>query len=238
MRAPRSSSRRSASESPVRTIALIAIVFFAGLMARGLLSPSNGSRRAGEATGTPGSSASASGPGPRSYSDGIPAGFARTEAGARTAAISYALTGQRLVELVPTRVPAAVASMAANGSADAQVAEAEEQLRHLRETLADGTGPTRYLQAVLASRVDAFTPERARVSLWSVGVLSRTGVAQPQAGWNISTFELVWERDDWKTWSETISPGPAPALNAAVAPASADQIDQALLGFTPWRSDQ
>ena len=63
-------------------------------------------------------------------------------------------------------------------------------------------------------------------------------VAQPQAGWSISTFELVWERADWRIWRETITPGPAPDLNASVAAVSAAQLEQALLGFTPWRSGQ
>ncbi|MGD9794604.1 MAG: hypothetical protein AB7V43_14090 [Acidimicrobiia bacterium] len=124
--------------------------------------------------------------------------------------------------------------MAASGSADGQVAEADAQLRRLREALTDGTGPTRYFQSVLASRIDAYTPEHCSVSVWSVGVLSRVGAAQPQAGWSISTFELVWERDDWKIWHESITPGPAPDLDASAVPASASDLDAALLGFTPW----
>lgn len=231
------SSHGSTGGSSLRIAMLLALAFFSGLTVRGFLTPtsSNTSNPASEpdalGNGT-------TGLGPRSYSEGIPAGFSHTKDGARAAGVAYLLTGHRLIELVPTRVAAAVRSMAANGSADAQVAEADEQLRRLRETLADGTGPTRYLQAVLASRVDAFTSERARVSVWSVGVLSRTGVAQPQAGWSISTFELVWERSDWRIWSETTTPGPAPELNASVVPASAAQLDQALLGFTPWTAGQ
>ena len=229
------SSHHSVGASPIRIVALVVLAFFVGLAVRGFLTA--GSSDDANAIG-PAVGADATGSGPRSYVDGIPSGFAHTEDGARAAAIAYVLTGQRLLELVPTKVAAAVRSMAASGSADAQVTEADEQLRRLRETLADGTGPTRYMQAVLASRVDAFTPERARVSVWSVGVLSRIGVAQPQAGWTISTFELVWERADWRIWSETIAPGPAPDLNASVVAASAAQLEQALLGFKPWRSGQ
>jgi hypothetical protein len=221
--------------SPIRIVALVVLAFCVGLAVRGFLTA--GSSDEANAIG-PAVGADATGSGPRSYVDGIPSGFAHTEDGARAAAIAYVLTGQRLLELVPTKVAAAVRSMAASGSAEAQVTEADEKLRRLRDTLTDGTGPTRYLQAVLASRADAFTPERARVSVWSVGVLSRIGVAQPQAGWSISTFELVWERADWRIWSERITPGPAPDLNASVVPASASQLEQALLGFTPWRSGQ
>ena len=231
------SSHRSAGSSSLRVAALVAMAFLAGLAVRGFLTPTASNRSSTSGTSdAPGGAET--GPGPQSYVDGIPTGFSHTEDGARAAAVGYVLTGQRLIEMAPTRVGSAVRSIAASGSGDAQVAEAEEQLRRLRETLAAGSGPTRYLQAVLASRVDAFEPERARVSIWSVGVLSRAGVAQPQAGWSISTFELVWERGDWKIWSETISPGPAPELNASAVPATAAQLEQALLGFTPWKAGQ
>ena len=34
--------------------------------------------------------------------------------------------------------------------------------------------------------LDGFTKDRARVVVWNVGVLSRDGVAQPQASWATS----------------------------------------------------
>ena len=104
----------------------------------------------------------------------------------------------------------------------------------VRETLADGSGPMRYEQAVLATRLDAFDNDRARVSVWSVGVLSRLGVAAPQAGWTTSVFELVWERGDWKVWSESEAPGPAPELNKGAVPATSAEYDAALHNFQPW----
>lgn len=215
-----------------RLAAISAVAFVLGMAVRGYVgvdSPTNGS---GGAEEQPTSSAPT--PGPREYVDDIPSGFARTSDGARAAAVHFVLTGQTMIGMVPTRVPDAIRSMAASGSADSQVTEAQEQLRLLRERLAGGTAQIRYIQSILASRVDAFTLERARVSVWSVGVLSRTGVAQPQAGWTTSTLELVWERDDWRIWDNTITPGPTPALNASALPSSAEQLDQALVGFTPW----
>lgn len=172
--------------------------------------------------------------GPIAHHDGIPAGFTRSKDGARAAAVAYVLTGQVLIDQSPTLVDAAVRSMSSSASVDVQIADAQQQLDQLRQVLAPGTGPTRYLQAILATRVDAFAPDRADVSVWHVGVLSRAGVAAPQAGWNISVFELVWERGDWKVWSETISPGPAPVLNAGVAPATSEELEAGLNGFTPW----
>lgn len=229
------SPSRSRTGSLHRNIAFVAAVaFLAGLAVRGLIASQAGPRAANDATAS-NTVAALSGPGPRAVVDGIASGFAQSQDGARAAAASYVLTGQRLLELAPARALEAVRSMAAAGSADAQVAEAEQQMRQLRAKLADGDGSTHYLQAVLATRVDAFAPTRSRVSVWNVGVLSRVRVAEPQAGWTVSTLELVWEGGDWKIWSETITAGPAPALNAAVVPATAEQLDQALLGFTSWR---
>ena len=218
----------------LRAASAVALAFLTGMAVRGFLADGHPATTAvtSEAAKAP----SLNGPGPRQFIDGIPSGFARSDEGARAAAVMYVLSGQRLLELAPTQLGPAVRSMAATGSADAQIKDAEQQLRAVREVLAAGTGATRYLQAALASRVDAFTPERARVSVWSVGVLSRTGVAQPQAAWTTSIFELVWDRDDWKIWNETITAGPAPQLNAGAKPTTAEQLDLALNGFTPWRT--
>jgi hypothetical protein len=171
--------------------------------------------------------------GPTRTEAGMPAGFARTERGAVAAAVAYVTNGQVLLDLDPFSVESAIEAIAAEGSADGQIADMESQLAVLREALSGGTGPVTYRQAALAVRVDGFTPDRARVAVWHVGVLYRAEIIPPQAGWAISTFDLVWERDDWKIWSETITPGPAPILNRSTDPATGDQFAAALSGFTP-----
>ena len=76
------------------------------------------SGRNDEAAGPPASGAPAvgaapsgapDGPGPTGDRWGIPTGFARTEAGAVTAAVGYVLTGGELMAMPPTRVPDAIA---------------------------------------------------------------------------------------------------------------------------------
>lgn len=233
-------SARSESSSErrglvLRAVAGLVLAFLTGMAARPLLagapkSPNTPAVHTGSGTGASQS------PGPEGSRAGIPFGFARSEAGARAAAVSYVLTGQSLIDMPPTRVADAVRMMAAVPSADRQVDDANQELGQLRDVLADGSGPIRYLQSVFATRIDAFSPNRARVSVWSVGVLSRSGAAQPQAGWTTSTFELVWERGDWKVWSENIAAGPTPSLNAGAAPASSRELDRALSGFTPWEA--
>jgi len=148
------------------------------------------------------------------------------------AAAGYITTGQTLLDLDPLSVEVAVRRMAADQAADGQVDDTLAGLAEVRRELAGGSGPVVFRQAVVVSRVEAWSPERARVSVWHVGVLARDGVAPPQAGWATSSYELMWERGDWKVWSATVVPGPAPILNDSTAPATARELIAALTGFS------
>jgi hypothetical protein len=215
---------------------LVATAAVLGMAARGFLAPP-GSTPSG-ATQRPvtgaGPAAGAEPTGPRAVEAGVPVGFARTPEGAVAAAAAFVRTGQALLDMDSAEVEAAVRTMAAEGAADAQLADTGSRLAAAHEALAGSDAPIEYHQAVLAVRVDAYTARRARVSVWNVGVLSREGIAPPQAGWAISSFELVWERGDWKVWAETIAPGPAPITNNAVPPATSAQLRERLAGFSDY----
>ncbi len=165
---------------------------------------------------------------------GVPSGFDRTTDGAVAAAASYVCTGQSILDMDPLSAEEAIRQMAAAGTADQQVDDMLTKLRAARDALAAGKGDTVFRQAAIAWRVESSTPDRASVAIWSVGVLARDGVAPPQAGWATSTFELVWERDDWKIESEVIVPGPAPTLDNSTAPATASQFVTSLQGFSDF----
>ncbi len=174
-------------------------------------------------------------PGPTRVESGVPAGFARTPEGAVAAAASFVCTGQVLLDMDPLAAEEAVRQMASATAADRQVAEALAALRSVRSTLASGMGPTIYRQAAVAWKVLSFSPAQAQVAIWNVGVLARDGIAPPQAGWAVSTFDLLWERGDWKVLDERITPGPAPILDDSAAPATAAQLIASLRGFTDFR---
>lgn len=171
------------------------------------------------------------GSGPTDTIDGIPSGFARTRHGAIAAAAAYVTTGQPLLDLDPLTAERAVRRMAANAYADRFAGDTMRQLKVARDALTGGTGPVIYRQAVLAHRVEAFDTSRARVAIWNVGVLTREGVAPPQAAWATSTFDLVWEDGDWRIWAEAVVPGPAPILNDSTAPATSAEFTGTLHGF-------
>jgi hypothetical protein len=199
-----------------------ALVFLAGMAARGALGDRNEIESQAEAAPA----------NPNGRNDRTPAGFARSRDGAREAAIAYTATlSQRLLYLEPEAAEAAVRSIAADASVDTITRDVLTALETIREPLAAGTGATWWVVEPLAAKVEAHTTDRARVSVWMVRVLSRPGVVVPQSSWVTETVELVWERGDWRLWSDESTPGPTPVLDGSDVPASAAELDTELTGF-------
>lgn len=158
-------------------------------------------------------------------------GRARTARGAVRAATLYVGLGQRIYDLAPSERPDALRRLAADGAADGYAAE---QLRHFAELdaiAARGQGPLTWQVGPLATRVDAFTKSRARVSIWRVGVLSLDGLTAPLAEWTTVTYDLVWAHGRWAIWSESQVPGPTPMGHPEETPSSPQQWRAALEGF-------
>ena len=196
-----------------------------GAGARGLVTPAPAAPHALASPST--------GPGPRV--DGpIPSGFARSHAGAVAAATTDIRQGQRLFEMPPTARSAALRAMASPAAADAYVAAQGAQLAELDGIAARGTGPLTWDVAVLATRLDAYTPNRALVTVWRVGILSITGLTAPLAEWTTDAYELVWQAGDWRIWSETQTPGPTPLGHPSEQPSTPEQLRLALAGFTRY----
>jgi hypothetical protein len=225
-----------------RVVGVTVVAFLAGIAFRAIvLADHPGSPPAPTAVATPvGATDAVKAPaGPSRTEKGVPAGFSGDEAGAVAAAAAFVATGQALLDMDPIAVEDAVRQMASAGAADRQVSSTLDELGRLRDVLAAGSGPIVFRQSPVAWRVESFAPGRARVAVWNVGVLSRVGVAAPQAAWQISTYDLVWERGDWRNATETVVPGPAPLLDNSAAPATAGQLLAALdrfSAFTAWRS--
>lgn len=221
--------------------AVLAVGFIAGFALRSVAAPSARTEPPAEATSgdpaiasQPERAAAVDGPGPTRIESGVPAGFTRSEAGAVAAATSFLTTGQALIGMDPLAAEEAIRQMASAATADRQVDDTLEQLRGLRDVVAGGTGPIVYRQAALAYRVDSFDRNAARLSIWHVGVFTRDAIAPPQAGWSTSTFELAWERGDWKIVDETVLPGPAPMLDGSSAPSTSRQLIASLDGFSDF----
>jgi hypothetical protein len=172
--------------------------------------------------------------GSRTDDHGLEVGFAHTRAGAVAAATSDVRQGQRLYDLPTALRSSALQGMAAQSAADAYVADETQRLTELDGVAARGRGPLTWDVAVLAWRLDAYAPDRARVSVWRVGVLSVDGLTNPLAEWTTVAYDLVWERGDWRIWSETQTPGPTPKVHPADSPSTPEQLRTALAGFTRY----
>jgi hypothetical protein len=198
---------------------LAAVAFLAGMATRGTV----GTRSPGGAEAA--TAAQPAGSESERVDAGAPGGFGRNREGAETAAIAYtAGLSQRLLYLDPDAAEAAVRSVAAEASADALVTD-------VLTALAPGHATTWWVVQPLATRLVAYGDDRARVSVWTVRVLSQAGVAVPQSSWVTETVELVWEHGGWRVWSDETTPGPTPVLDGSDLPASAAELDRELTGF-------
>lgn len=165
-------------------------------------------------------------------------GTARTRAGAVRAAIHVLGLGQQIYDLPPGERPDALRRLAAAGAADGFTAEQVRHFAELDDIATRGQGPLTWQVGPLATRVDAFTAHRARVSIWRVGVLSIAGLSAPVAQWSTVTYDLVWQRGRWAIWSEAQVPGPTPLGHPEETPSSPGQWRAALEGFRRFPSGE
>jgi hypothetical protein len=149
------------------------------------------------------------------------------------AAVRFVTQGDRVLNLGPTDAAAFLASMAARETASSFVTQQQANFDALRNAVAAGSGPTRLHAAVAATRLDAYTPARARVRLWRVLVVSRQGMTSPGEQWATIAYELVWQAGDWHIWSEDDTAGPTPALTGD-PPASPSRLETTLTGFQAY----
>lgn len=167
-------------------------------------------------------------------------GAAATTPGADAvaAAVRFVCSGQRLLDSTPTQLPTVIRELWSARSADGAVTSTVERLAELRTRLETGEGPTRYRQSALAVRMESGSTERATVSVWWVGVLSRDGVALPQAQWVTSEVTLIHEDDQWRIDAVADSIGPVPDHSSDDDPITNDELERRLAGFVDWEANR
>lgn len=173
-------------------------------------------------------------PGPaRVEPPGVPVGFAHDRRGALAAAVAYVQLGDVVLSVDADTGAEVLRRVSSRAAGDAFVVSELAGFNQLQNALARGTGPSRLRVGVVATRIDAFAADRARVRLWRVAVLSRDGMTNPGEQWATVTYDLVWEYGDWKIWSETVVPGPAPSPTDSRL-ATPQELDASLAGFRPY----
>ncbi len=177
------------------------------------------------------------GPGPGRTEDGVAVGYARSEDGAVAAATTYLSTLHGLA-LDPGAREAAVGRMAAAGAPgvveqtlagmallDTVVGEARAALPSARAFLRE---------IPVAYTLSRFDPQRARVQVWSLGVVLIEGRTQATEVWSTNTVDLAWDQGDWRLWSWSRAPGPVPAASLE-APTDPAEVLAAINGWEGYR---
>lgn len=157
---------------------------------------------------------------------------APTRDGARAAALEAATASQRWLYMDDAHIAAAVRAMATPRAADRLVHDTVDQVAVARRSLATSAGRVWWIVRPLAWRIDSLEADQARVSVWTVTVLSAADVAVPQADWLTVSVELLWVGDGWLVDAVNDQPGPTPGLGPRDKPWEAEPLDEALAGFT------
>ncbi|MGH9185999.1 MAG: hypothetical protein ACRD0U_09325, partial [Acidimicrobiales bacterium] len=170
--------------------------------------------------------------GPAGEVAGLPVGFGAGEHGAVAAAIAYASAAQRWLYFTDDEIESAITEIATPVAAPRLAEDVIADISLAREQLAQSSGRIWWLVRPLAWRVDDYRDTEARVSVWTVTILSAAGVAAPQSEFVTVTLDLAWVEGDWRVDGVRDTPGPTPITGPHDQPWDAEPFDQALDGFT------
>jgi hypothetical protein len=166
--------------------------------------------------------------GPTDVRQGVPVGWAHDADGARAAAVSaVSLTGEIAHAGFITRGDM-IDVLATNRFAPDLAVTTERQLGDLAEALGavELLPPeVTWTEVPLTARVGRVNETAARVQVWSVVVVARPDAGVPRQAWRTVSIDLAWESADWKVDGWSATPGPTPALAAAAAISTADEVN-------------
>lgn len=175
-------------------------------------------------------------PGPTGSVRGVPVGYARSAEGAVAAATGYTLTLADKRTFNPAWRDAAYRVIAAPDAYPALVESVRGSYTRIadRVGLDDAAAYDGSIQATtvpLGYRVDAYHSERATVTVWSAGWLTRPRGTQLPLRARTMTFELAWVDADWKIVGVSANE-PLDPPGVSVPPTLAMQNHMAT--FTPY----
>jgi len=167
-----------------------------------------------------------------SYRSRMPAGFEHSEAGAESAGIAFAAeVEQQMLYLDDPAREQGQREISAAARVETLASERQRRSAEWRQTLQGGQGQLWWVVTPLARRLETYTNQQARVEVWVAFVVSRQGAAAPKVWFGTSTVDLVWERDDWRVWGQSLSDGPTPQLSQTAKPSDANELASQLDGF-------
>lgn len=229
-RQPSKTFRRAGAVAVVAAVVLVGGVFLVRLSGD---DPTGSDRPdAAPAEAAPRPTVPAGATGPAGEAAGVPVGFAADEPGAVAAAVAYATASQRWLYFTDAEIEAAIGEIATPVAAPRLAEDVVADMSMAREQLARSSGRIWWLVRPLAWRVDSFRDTHARVSVWTVTILSAAGVAAPQSEFQTVTLDLARVDGDWRVDAVRDTPGPTPITGPHDQPWDAEPFDRALDGFT------
>lgn len=165
--------------------------------------------------------------GPTHTRHGVPQGWSHDGPGARAAAVStVALTGDIARAGFITRGDM-IDALATRRFAPELGVATERQLADLAEALGalEFVPPeVSWVEVPLTARLVDAGDDAARVEVWSVVVVASADAGVPRQAWRTVTIDLAWSQGDWKVDGWANAAGPTPALAAAAAVSSGDEV--------------
>ena len=140
---------------------------------------------------------------------------AHTSAGAAVAAAGSITAFDGNVLLDPQRLRTVVERIAAPSARADLVSEFEQASVQTRSELGVGAAPRPVVvlrSAPVGYRIETYSPTRAQVAVWYVGIVGSGATVAPQQSWRTQIVSLVWENGAWKVTRFQSSPGPTPPL--------------------------
>jgi hypothetical protein len=170
--------------------------------------------------------------GPMADVSGVPTGYAQSPAGARAAAVGWVSSLGALLQLGPIAASDALRAVTSDRVAAATVESFRAERARFRDEFHVDPSVGVWIESPLAVTVIDWSPQAAQVRVWSqvaVGVASAEPVG---VLWRTHTLGLVWERDDWRIDTTTITEGPTLQPLADQLPSSGADI-AAMAAWTP-----
>ncbi len=200
--------------------ALVAVViggFLAGSAAVGLLTGADATTRPVPTSKT--EPQVPSGPVPVTRAPGT--GFGRSREGAGGAAATHSMALVRVALADPATRTRTYKAITTRHARPGLLALALSSQGVLRRNLAGGPGPVVLRGAPLGYRIVSYSPARAVVDVWSVGIVGGSA-RRPVATWESTLVTLDWEHGAWRLDAFRSEPGLTPA--AANTRSDPDQV--------------
>jgi hypothetical protein len=162
--------------------------------------------------------ATQAGPGPTRTVNGVPVGYAHTEAGAVAAATNFLMVVDGPLVTQPDKYRSAIDTLAAPEARAKQRSDAVKVLNGLQylASYAEQGRSVVSRSVPLAYHVDRYGADESQVSIWAEGFVAVDGVISMREVWATTTLTVRWSADDWRLASiaapTPASYGPAPTI--------------------------